>query len=288
MIELAHLRAPAWGREIVYGMVGWLLFMAALEPGVVARASANGVVLQVDRELIRMLGAASIGALTTPVLMALIRHFPIGAEGFWKRVVFHAFASSGLALVLIVVSCILAPVLQVGDTRPFWQAFPDHLAANWLLLTYGLGAMTGIAHAARYFSEYQAAQSVVERLSTEGPQVTSPEPVSHPHHVTIRERGLVRVVELASVDWIEAQGNYLALHAGASTHLLRETMSAFERRLDPEKFRRIHRRYIVAVDRVRLVTSASNGDGLARLHNGTELKVSRSYRSGLTDRLSRQ
>lgn len=286
MIEHAQLRVPAWSREIAYGMVGWLLFMAALEPGVVARASANGVVLHVDRELIRILGAASIGALTTPVLMALIRHFPIGAEGFWQRVVFHAFASSGLALVLIAVSCILAPVLQVGDTRPFSQAFPDHLAANWLLLTYCLGAMTGIAHAVRYFSESQAARSVVARLSNEGPQVTSPEPVSHPQHVTIRERGLVRVVELASVDWIEAQGNYLALHASGSTHLLRETMSAFESRLDPEKFSRIHRRFIVAVDRIQEVSSATNGDGIARLHNGTELRVSRSYRAGLVDRLS--
>jgi hypothetical protein len=287
MIEHAHLRFPAWSREIAYGMVGWLLFMAALEPGVVARASANGVVLQVDRELIRILGAACIGALTTPVLMALIRHFPIGADGFWKRLVFHAFTSAGLALVLIAVSCILAPVLQVGDTRPFMQAFPDHRASNWLLLTYVLGAMTGIAHAVQYFSESQVARSVLARLSTEGPQVTSPVPVSHPRHVTIRERGLVRVVELASVDWIEAQGNYLALHAGASTHLLRETMSAFESRLDPEKFTRIHRRFIVAVDRVQEVAAATNGDGIARLHNGTELRISRNYRAGLIDRLSK-
>lgn len=285
MITLLRLRYPDWGREIAYGLLGWLLFLAALEPGVVARAAANGVALQWDRELMRVLGAASMGALTTPVLMALIRHYPVEADTFWKRVVIHGVASSAIALLLIAVSCILAPVFQVGDTRPFWQAFPNHVAANWLLLTYCLVAMTGMAHAARYFSEARQTRHVEAELHAKPKAATDPGPVSYPKQVTIRDRGLIRVVELDTVDWIEAQGNYLALHVGASTYMLRETLTALESRLDPLKFRRIHRRMIVAVERVREVTSVSNGDGIARLHGGAELKVSRSYRANLVSRL---
>lgn len=285
MITLARLRSPDWGREIAYGLVGWLLFLAALEPGNIARAAADGVALQWDRELIRVLGAASMGALTTPFLMALIRHYPVDADTFWRRVVIHGAASSAIALLLIAVSCLLAPILHVGDTRPFWQAFPDHVAANWLLLTYCLVAMTGIAHAVRYFSEARQPRYVVEELPAQPKAAEGPWQVSILKQVTIRDRGAIRFVELDSIDWIEAQGNYLALHVGASTHMLRETLTALESRLDPVKFRRIHRRVIVAVDRVREVTSASNGDGIARLHGGTELKVSRSYRASLINRL---
>jgi len=285
MMTVARLRSPDWGREIAYGLLGWLLFLAALEPGIVARATADGEALQWDRELMRVLGAASMGALTTPFVMALIRHYPVEADDFWKRVVIHGVASCAIALLLIAVSCLLAPVLQVGDTRPFRQAFPDHVAANWLLLTYCLVAMTGMAHAVRYFSEARQTRRVEAELHAQPKAATGPEPVSFLQQVTIRERGLIRVVDLDSVDWIEAQGNYLALHVGASTHMLRETLTALESRLDPSKFRRIHRRMIVAVERIREVNSVSNGDGVARLHGGAELKVSRSYRANLVSRL---
>lgn len=285
MMTLARFRSPDWGREIAFGLVFWLLFMAALEPGIVARAAARGISLDWHRELLRIFGAASMGALTTPLVMALIRHYPIVADAFWKRVIVHGVAAAVIALALIAVSCVLAPILNVGDTRPFWQAFPRHLAANWLLLTYCLATLTGLAHAARYYSEARKAGQVVAELTARPETPASPEPVTYLSQVTIRDRGIIRIVELDTVDWIEAQGNYLALHAGPSTHMLRETLTALESRLDPLKFRRIHRRMIVAVERVREVTSVSNGDGIARLQGGAELKVSRSYRANLVSRL---
>ena len=86
---------------------------------------------------------------------------------------------------------------------------------------------------------------------------------------------------MKDVDWIETQGNYLALHVGPAVHLLRESLARLETQLDPVSFARIHRRVIVAKDRIREVKSAGAGDALLRLTDGTELRLSRLYRDRL-------
>jgi two-component system LytT family response regulator len=83
------------------------------------------------------------------------------------------------------------------------------------------------------------------------------------------------------VDYVEAAGNYLTLHAGRNEHLVREKIGVFERRLDPERFVRIHRSTIVNVDRVREMQPLFNGDQTLLLRTGERLVVSRTYRERL-------
>ena len=93
--------------------------------------------------------------------------------------------------------------------------------------------------------------------------------------------GEIVFVPAADVDWIEGCGDYAALHTGRRTHLVRETFHELERRLDPSQFVRIHRSTIVRRDRIRSFKSLTNRDGLLRLSDGTELRVSRTYRERL-------
>jgi two-component system, LytTR family, response regulator len=85
------------------------------------------------------------------------------------------------------------------------------------------------------------------------------------------------------IDWIEADGNYVRLHATGGEHLLRETIRGLEARLDPERFLRIHRSTIVNLDRVREIHPLFHGEYRVVLSDGTKLTLSRGYR----DRLSR-
>ena len=62
------------------------------------------------------------------------------------------------------------------------------------------------------------------------------------------------------IDWIEAAGNYVKLHVGTETHLLRETMNAIEAQLDPDVFFRIHRSHIVNIERVKELQPWFNGE----------------------------
>ena len=101
--------------------------------------------------------------------------------------------------------------------------------------------------------------------------------------VVIKSSARVFFLRVAEIDWIEAAGNYLKLHAGREEHLLRETMNNLEARLDPAKFLRIHRSTIVNVERIQELQPWFHGDYLVLLRDGTRLTLSRSYRQKLQD-----
>ena len=94
----------------------------------------------------------------------------------------------------------------------------------------------------------------------------------------IRSVGRIVFVNAADVDWIEAASNYVRLHLGKESHLLRETMSSLETRLDPKVFARIHRSTIVNIERIRELHHIFHGDYSVQLRDGTRLTLSRGYR----------
>ncbi|MEM0961888.1 MAG: response regulator [Bacteroidota bacterium] len=101
----------------------------------------------------------------------------------------------------------------------------------------------------------------------------------------VREGSRLTVVPTDAVDWAEAAGDYVALHVGPRTHLLRETLTGLAERLDTRQFARIHRSTVVQVNRVRDVRLTSAGDARLRLRDGTELRASRRYWKDLEARL---
>lgn len=103
--------------------------------------------------------------------------------------------------------------------------------------------------------------------------------------VAVRTDGVLKVVRTADVDWLETDGNYIRLHVGSTSHLLRMTAAAIEPQLDSRAFIRVHRRYIVNVDRIVEVQPWFAGDAILILRNGTRLRVSRTYRERLHARL---
>lgn len=97
----------------------------------------------------------------------------------------------------------------------------------------------------------------------------------------IKSASRIFFLKVEEIDWIGAEDYYVKLHFGRKTHLLRESMSELEAKLDPEKFLRIHRSAIVNLDRVKELHSHFNGEYVVILHDGTELKLSRSRREQL-------
>lgn len=97
----------------------------------------------------------------------------------------------------------------------------------------------------------------------------------------VRQGGSTHWVPADLVDWIEASGDYVVLHAGSRLHTLSVSMDGIERRLDPARFARIHRSTIVALDRIRKFGLLPTRDALLTLADGTELRVSRRFRHRL-------
>lgn len=117
-----------------------------------------------------------------------------------------------------------------------------------------------------------------EGAPTQPPRIT---------RLTVRERDRVRVLPLDAVDYFEAAGDYVRVHAGGRTHLIDDTMRGLEAGLDPERFVRIHRSTIVRLSRIRELEPSSHGDWLVRLEGGVELRMSRTRREGVERALGR-
>lgn len=101
----------------------------------------------------------------------------------------------------------------------------------------------------------------------------------------IKSHGRVHFISAAEIDWVEAAGNYIRLHIGPSSYLVRESLARLEERLDAARFVRIHRSALVNLDRVKEMRHWSSGEYLVVLADGTELKLSRRYRERLLDRV---
>ncbi|HWS87658.1 MAG TPA: LytTR family DNA-binding domain-containing protein [Pyrinomonadaceae bacterium] len=101
----------------------------------------------------------------------------------------------------------------------------------------------------------------------------------------VRSCGRTVFVRVEKIDWVGAADNYLELHAGNETHLIRETMSQLEARLDPSMFVRVHRSTLVNLERIQELRPLFNRDHLLVLRDGTQLTVSRTHYEHLLSRL---
>ncbi|MBB3227707.1 two-component system LytT family response regulator [Luteibacter sp. Sphag1AF] len=110
---------------------------------------------------------------------------------------------------------------------------------------------------------------------------------SHVHRFQVRVGRRDLLINAGDIDWFEASGDYVGLHVGSATHLIRETMLQVEQSLDPERFVRIHRSTIVRIDRIAETQALSNRDCIVRLHDGTILRASRSYVAAMKALLER-
>ena len=95
------------------------------------------------------------------------------------------------------------------------------------------------------------------------------------------------VLDVDEVDWIQAEDYYAAVHARGRRHLIRESLASLEQRLDPSRFIRVHRSAIVPLDRVREMRSASTGEWVLVLRDGTRVPVSRRRREQVAELIRR-
>ncbi len=104
---------------------------------------------------------------------------------------------------------------------------------------------------------------------------------SYLSRLTVRVAQRVQVIRVADIDWIEAADYCARLHVGASLHVVRVSLDALERLLDPTSFVRVHRSAIINIDRLREIVADSSGDGIVVLTDGTKVRMARSRRAGL-------
>ncbi len=109
----------------------------------------------------------------------------------------------------------------------------------------------------------------------------------HLKRLVLKRQGKIVLLPTEKVQWIEAAGNYVYIHADGARHLLRDTLTHLEGELDPASFVRIHRSAIVRIGSIAELERLGSGDYLVRLVNGEELTLSRSFRRDFEERIGR-
>ena len=263
------LADPRW---LALGFVYWLVFLLSLEPDNVMRALRAGAGLAPSQETLRILGASLLGCAATPLLLALVRRFPVEGPRWRRRALLQGLGSVAISAGLIAISCVLADWFLAGEHRSLGVAIGEELIANGPLVAFCCAAFIVLAHAVRSFE--------LSRSERVHPMAQA---ASYAATIPVRTRGRVTLLDVACIDWIETQGNYLALHVGREAHLIRDSLGRLEARLDPAGFVRVHRRIVVAASRIAAVTSLGAGDGRLLLKDGTQLRLSRTYRDAIDD-----
>lgn len=103
----------------------------------------------------------------------------------------------------------------------------------------------------------------------------------------VKTEGRVLLVKVDDIDWVEAADNYVSLHVGKDSHMMRETMNSLEGRLPPERFMRISRSTIVNLERIQELQPMFHGEYVVVLKNGAKVTLTRSYRDKLDQLLGR-
>jgi two-component system, LytTR family, response regulator len=156
-------------------------------------------------------------------------------------------------------------------------AFDAH-AVDYVLKPFKATRLHEAVQRARDLIAGRGAQEAVNRLLKMMAEREREEEVPRITRIPIRTESRTIFVKIEEVDWIEAAGNYMVVHAGEANHILRETMATLEQQLPEGKFLRVNRSTIVNLDRVRELHPLAAGEYAVKLKNGAVITMSRGVR----------
>ena len=164
------------------------------------------------------------------------------------------------------------------------RAFETH-ALDYLLKPFSDERFEAVLERVRVRLRERSNASLGAKLSA---LLASGRPSAGPGPLIVRDGGKTLVIPCDDIVWIEAEDYYVRVHARTRQTLVRLSLRALAESLDPELFVRVHRSAIVNVTSVREMEPLASGDQRLVLSDGTELRVSRTYRSALDERLARR
>jgi len=167
------------------------------------------------------------------------------------------------------------------------RAFDAH-ALDYLLKPVGRERFREALERARDRLRERRAVGVVDDrlLALHAERQATAAPGRYLTRIAVKGDGRAYFVRVEEIDWIEAADNYARLHAGGTSHLVRETLRTLEAKLDPHTFMRVHRSAIVNMDAIRELQPWFHGDHVMILRSGARLTCSRRYDERLRQMLA--
>ena len=308
---ILRLRAP--------GMIAavWTIVaaVAAVQAAALVRLDGRADVMDAIANRVSIIPLWAIG---TPLILRSANRFPV-VSGAWRPNPLSLLAHMALGSLFIVVTNVLirlpmiwTPVASGGGVDALVRSTLQGVAEYYPPAMVVYGVIVALGHAVRRADRAAASGTTVGAEPQAGLTVADSSRVEHDprerpsvvdgerartdrqldaagarghDHLTVRQWNRVHLVRMEDIDWVEAQDNYVVVHAAARSYKGRERISDVEVQLDPQRFVRIHRSSIVQIGKIREVQPLTHGDHAVILRDGTVLRVARSRRQALGEAL---
>lgn len=217
-----------------------------------------------------------------PVVVWFTRRAPLHWDTWRRTLPWHVLASVVFCLVHVVgMVAIREAVYAMHGMEYDFGSWPRQLAYEYLKDVRSYAGMVVLIEGYRFIRRRLQGEASLLGEPDEGPPV---EPVERPERFLVRKLGREFLVAAGDVEWLQASGNYVNLRVRGHDYPLRITMAAIEERLDPGRFARIHRSYMVNLGQVASIEPMDTGDARVHLADGTVLPCSRRHREALRER----
>lgn len=219
-----------------------------------------------------------------PAVAWFTRRWPLHMDNWRRMLPVHLAASVAWSALHVTGMVALRKVAyaSVGDSYdfgPWWHEF----GYEYLKDVRSYGGMVLAMEGYRLLLRRMQGEASLLSAPDEGPPA---EAVDRPERFLVRKLGRDFLVAAADIEWLQASGNYVNLRVRGHDYPLRSTIAGIGERLDPARFARIHRSFIVNLDQVASIEPLDTGDARIHLRDGGVLPCSRRQREALRDRLA--
>lgn len=218
-----------------------------------------------------------------PCVVWFTRRVPFQWDGLRRYLALHLAASVVVCLVHVggMVGLRVLAYRVMGSTYVFGN-WPVELGYEYLKDIRSYAGMVLAIEVYRLALRRLQGEASLLAAPDEGPPLES---VERPERFLVRKLGRDFLVAANDIEWLQAAGNYVNLRVRGHDYPLRSTIAGIEARLDPARFARVHRSYIVNLDRIVSIEPLDTGDARLHLADGSTLPCSRRYRADLKERV---
>ena len=298
----ANDELPRRLRAVALSIAAWGAIAALFSLQRIYAVAAKGVTPRWDHLALEMGVMWGTWAILTPLIFFIVRRLPLPSE-HPDRVLLHVPIGIGVGLFHSLLVAAITPLfIWRPSFAPIRDMFAGRLASAIAGETLIYFLVVAVLYAFVYASQSRQRQIAITRaeaglararrdakdlddkrrqliLQLEGISNRSQESDS----LAVPARDGVVKVPLGSIDWLQAEDNYVRLHAAGRSHLVRTTLGALEKKLASRDFVRIHRSAVVSVSRIARLRRLAPDRYAVVLTDGAQLRVSRAYRKRVVD-----
>ncbi len=272
---------PRWQRPFEYGF--WIVL-------ILLNGIANSITTLIDirrsglniaswEPAVWELSSGVIILLLVPMLVWFTQRYPMHLETCKQQLPRYLIASVVFSMIHIVCMVLLRKLAYVSQGKHYdFGYLPTEIFYEYMkdVRTYAL--ILSVVEAYRFVQRRLQGEASLLGAPDEGEPV---EPVDRPERFLVRKLGREFLIAAHDIEWMQASGNYVNLRVRHHDYPLRTTIGGIQSRLDPQRFARVHRSYIVNLAQIASIEPLDTGDARIHLKDATIVPCSRRYREPL-------